>query len=160
VPGPVPPARAAGERPAAPGIGRHLLRWRRTPSPVTTGRVRGAVGGDALDRAMGANPIVRRHTATCTAAKATGQPVAPRPGGCAGSRREAPGRVLMTAGTRARHVRAACRQQRDGHRSYRARGRPPPGAGRRPLVVHGFEGRGLLRTRTLGGVPKGHRHAA
>lgn len=39
---------------AAVGIRRHLLRWRRTPSRTTIGRVLRAVDGDALDRAVGA----------------------------------------------------------------------------------------------------------
>ncbi|MGW6923212.1 ISAs1 family transposase [Streptomyces sp. NPDC054950] len=44
------------------GIRRHLLRWRRTPSPATIGRVLGAVDGDALDRAVGAY-LADRHRA-------------------------------------------------------------------------------------------------
>lgn len=39
---------------AAVGIRRHPLRWRRTPSRTTIGRVLGAVDGDALDRVVGA----------------------------------------------------------------------------------------------------------
>lgn len=46
------------------GIRRHLLRWRRTPSPATIGRVLGAVDGDALDRAVGAYLADRHHAAT------------------------------------------------------------------------------------------------
>ncbi|WP_232791379.1 ISAs1 family transposase [Streptomyces capitiformicae] len=46
------------------GFRRHLLRWRRTPSPATIGRVLGAVDGDALDRAVGAYLADRRRAAT------------------------------------------------------------------------------------------------
>ena len=46
------------------GIRRHLLRWRRTPSPATIGRVLGAVDGDALDRTVGAYLADRHRTAT------------------------------------------------------------------------------------------------
>ncbi|MEV7731577.1 ISAs1 family transposase [Streptomyces sp. NPDC088921] len=46
------------------GIRRHLLRWRRTPSPDTIGRVLGAVDGDALDRAVGAYLADRHRAAT------------------------------------------------------------------------------------------------
>lgn len=46
------------------GIRRHLLRWRRTPSPATIGRVLGAVDGDALDRAVGAYLTDRHRAAT------------------------------------------------------------------------------------------------
>ena len=46
------------------GIRRHLLRWRRTPSPATIGRVSGAVDGDALDRAVGAYLADRHRAAT------------------------------------------------------------------------------------------------
>jgi predicted transposase YbfD/YdcC len=42
------------------GIRRHLLGWRRTPSPATIGRVLGAVDGDALDQAVGAY-LADRH---------------------------------------------------------------------------------------------------
>ncbi|MYS96490.1 hypothetical protein GTY58_04585 [Streptomyces sp. SID5469] len=38
---------------AALGVRRHPLRWRRTPSPATIGRVLGAIAGDALDAAVG-----------------------------------------------------------------------------------------------------------
>ncbi|MEO3847540.1 transposase family protein [Streptomyces sp. B8F3] len=47
-------ARAPDTLLAAVGIRRHPLRWRRTPSRTTIGRVLGAVDGDALDRAVGA----------------------------------------------------------------------------------------------------------
>ena len=46
------------------GIRRHLLRWRRTPSSATIGRVLGAVDGDALDQAVGAYPADRHRAAT------------------------------------------------------------------------------------------------
>ena len=46
------------------GIRRHLLRWLRTPSPATIGRVLGAVDGDALDRAVGAYLADRHRVAT------------------------------------------------------------------------------------------------
>ncbi|MFE2065078.1 transposase family protein [Streptomyces sp. NPDC059467] len=42
--------RAAGALLEVTGIRRHLLKWRRTPSSATIGRVLGAVDGDALDR--------------------------------------------------------------------------------------------------------------
>jgi hypothetical protein len=41
-------ARASGELLRALGVKRHPLRWRRTPSSATLGRVLGAVDGDAL----------------------------------------------------------------------------------------------------------------
>lgn len=41
-----------------------VLRWRRTPSPATIGRVLGAVDGDALDRAAGAYLADRHRAAT------------------------------------------------------------------------------------------------
>ncbi|MDX2645610.1 hypothetical protein PV341_18990 [Streptomyces sp. PA03-1a] len=48
---------------------------------MTTGRMRGAVDGDALDRPVGADPAVRRHAAACTAAaKATGPTGGAAPG--------------------------------------------------------------------------------
>ncbi|MFC5027861.1 ISAs1 family transposase [Streptomyces sp. DSM 41987] len=46
------------------GIRRHLLRWRRTPSPAMIGRVLGAVDGDALDQAVGAYLADRHRAAT------------------------------------------------------------------------------------------------
>lgn len=42
------------------GIRRHLLGWRRSPKPVTIGRVLQALDGDALDRAVGAY-LAERH---------------------------------------------------------------------------------------------------
>ncbi|MFD7446638.1 ISAs1 family transposase [Streptomyces sp. NPDC059909] len=45
------------------GIRRHLLRWRRTPSPATIGRVLGTVDGDALDRAVGTYLADRHRSA-------------------------------------------------------------------------------------------------
>nr|WP_239149677.1 ISAs1 family transposase [Streptomyces sp. SID12501] len=46
------------------GIRRHLLGWRRTPSPATIGRVLGAVDGDALDQAVGAYLAGRHRSAS------------------------------------------------------------------------------------------------
>ncbi|MCX4775271.1 ISAs1 family transposase [Streptomyces sp. NBC_01264] len=46
------------------GIRRHLLGWRRAPSPATIGRVLGAVDGDVLDRAVGAYLADRHRAAT------------------------------------------------------------------------------------------------
>lgn len=54
--------RASNALLAVIGIRRHLLRWRRAPSPATIGRVLGAVDGDALDRAVGA---YMGRTASC-----------------------------------------------------------------------------------------------
>lgn len=55
------------------GIRRHPLRWRRTPSRTTLGRVLQAVDGNALDRAMGACLADRHHAATRPQAPAAGQ---------------------------------------------------------------------------------------
>ena len=60
------------------GIRRHLLRWRRTPSPATTGRVLGAVDGDALDRAVGAY-LADRHRAATEPAQAPSPSASGRP---------------------------------------------------------------------------------
>ena len=59
------------------GIRRHLLRWRRTPSPATIGRVLGAVDGDALDRAVGAY-LADRHRAASEPAPAPSTSGRPR----------------------------------------------------------------------------------
>ncbi|MGW9033211.1 ISAs1 family transposase [Streptomyces sp. NPDC055722] len=56
--------RAAGALLEVIGIRRHLLKWRRTPSSATIGRVLGAVDGDALDRAVGAYLADRHRAAT------------------------------------------------------------------------------------------------
>ncbi len=56
--------RASNALLAVIGIRRHLLRWRRAPSPATIGRVLGAVDGDALDRAVGAYLADRHRAAT------------------------------------------------------------------------------------------------
>ncbi|MEU4359258.1 ISAs1 family transposase [Streptomyces virginiae] len=69
--------RAAGTLLAAIGIRRHLLKWRRTPSPATIGRVLGAVDGDALDRAVGAY-LADRHRAATAPAQAPSAPGRPR----------------------------------------------------------------------------------
>ncbi|MFJ9558690.1 transposase family protein [Streptomyces fuscichromogenes] len=47
-------ARASDDVLTAVGVRRHPLRWRRSPSRTTIGRVLAAVDGDALDRAVGA----------------------------------------------------------------------------------------------------------
>ncbi|MCX4648045.1 ISAs1 family transposase [Streptomyces sp. NBC_01446] len=60
-------ARASGGLLAALGVRRHPLRWRRTPSPATIGRVLIAVDGDALDAAVGAYLTDRRRTVVSTA---------------------------------------------------------------------------------------------
>jgi hypothetical protein len=60
------------------GIRRHLLRWRRTPSPATIGRVLGAVDGDALDRAVGAY-LADRHRAATEPAQAPSPSAPGRP---------------------------------------------------------------------------------
>ena len=46
------------------GIRRHLLRWRRSPSRATIGRVLERVNGDALDAAIGAYLADRHRAAT------------------------------------------------------------------------------------------------
>jgi predicted transposase YbfD/YdcC len=56
--------RASNALLAVIGIRRHLLGWRRAPSPATIGRVLGAVDGDALDRAVGAYLADRHRAAT------------------------------------------------------------------------------------------------
>ncbi len=61
----------AGERATitlltALGIRRHLLGWRRSPKPVTIGRVLQALDGDALDRAVGAY-LTDRHREAASA---------------------------------------------------------------------------------------------
>ena len=61
------------------GVRRHLLRWRRTPSSATIGRVLGAVDGAALDQAVGAYPADRHRAATGPAQAPSPSP----PGGCA-----------------------------------------------------------------------------
>jgi predicted transposase YbfD/YdcC len=63
--------RASNTLMAALGIRRHLLRWRRTPSSATIGRVLGALDGDALDRAVGAYLADRHRAATEPAAAPT-----------------------------------------------------------------------------------------
>ncbi|MER7819154.1 transposase family protein [Streptomyces sp. NPDC096153] len=51
---------------ASLGVRRHLLGWRRSPKPVTLGRVLQALDGDALDRAVGAY-LADRHRITASA---------------------------------------------------------------------------------------------
>ncbi|WP_405778717.1 ISAs1 family transposase [Streptomyces sp. NBC_01378] len=60
-------ARASGGLLAALGVRRHPLRWRRTPSSATIGRVLIAVDGDALDAAVGAYLTDRHRTVVSTA---------------------------------------------------------------------------------------------
>jgi hypothetical protein len=60
------------------GIRRHLLRWRRTPSPAAIGLVLGAVDGDALDRAVGAY-LADRHRAATEPARAPSPSASGRP---------------------------------------------------------------------------------
>lgn len=55
-------ARARAEILVAIGVRRHLLRWRRSPSRATIGRVLERLDGDALDQAIGAY-IADRHRA-------------------------------------------------------------------------------------------------
>ncbi|MGW4519376.1 ISAs1 family transposase [Streptomyces sp. NPDC004393] len=62
--------RASSKELAALGIRRHLLGWRRCPSPTTIGRVLQGLDGDALDQAVGAFLADRRRTT----------PMAQRPG--------------------------------------------------------------------------------
>ena len=67
----------AGERASialltALGIRGHLLGWRRSPKPVTIGRVLQALDGDALDQALGAY-LTDRHREAASA----GPPAAP-----------------------------------------------------------------------------------
>ncbi|MFE7986541.1 ISAs1 family transposase [Streptomyces cellulosae] len=50
------------------GVRRHPLRWRRSPSRTTIGRVLAAVDGDALDQAVGAY-LAGRNTAETAAEK-------------------------------------------------------------------------------------------
>ncbi|WP_414162568.1 ISAs1 family transposase, partial [Streptomyces acidiscabies] len=51
---------------ASLGVRRHLLGWRRSPRPVTLGRVLSALDGDALDQAVGAY-LADRHRITASA---------------------------------------------------------------------------------------------
>ncbi|MFI1169635.1 ISAs1 family transposase [Streptomyces sp. NPDC020801] len=58
--------RATNSLLASLGIRRHLLGWRRSPKPVTLGRVLQALDGDALDQAVGAY-LADRHRVTSSA---------------------------------------------------------------------------------------------
>lgn len=60
-------ARASDAVLTAVGVRRHPLRWRRSPSRTTIGRVLAAVDGDALDRAVGA--YLAGHNSAGTASK-------------------------------------------------------------------------------------------
>jgi len=59
--------RASSTLLAVIGVRRHLLNWRRSPSPATIGRVIQALDGDALDRAVGAYLADQHRAATETA---------------------------------------------------------------------------------------------
>lgn len=100
------------------GIRRHLLRWRRTPSPATIGRVLGAVDGDALERAVGAKvptpaaPGRRPVRPAATSSPAGTSPQAcgeeghgqARDGGCRPALRERPPRGHQCRGRAGRRV--------------------------------------------------------
>ncbi|MFJ9154245.1 ISAs1 family transposase, partial [Streptomyces sp. NPDC102270] len=58
--------RATNSLLASLGVRRHLLGWRRSPKPVTLGRVLQALDGDALDQAVGAY-LADRHRITASA---------------------------------------------------------------------------------------------
>ncbi|MDX3007097.1 ISAs1 family transposase, partial [Kribbella solani] len=58
--------RATNSLLASLGVRRHLLGWRRSPRPVTLGRVLSALDGDALDQAVGAY-LADRHRITASA---------------------------------------------------------------------------------------------
>ncbi|WP_329538444.1 ISAs1 family transposase (plasmid) [Streptomyces sp. NBC_01450] len=58
--------RATNSLLASLGVRRHLLGWRRSPKPVTLGRVLQALDGDALDQAVGAY-LAGRHRITASA---------------------------------------------------------------------------------------------
>ncbi|MEH0547954.1 ISAs1 family transposase [Streptomyces sp. B21-105] len=58
--------RATNSLLASLGVRRHLLGWRRSPKPVTRGRVLQALDGDALDQAVGAY-LADRHRITASA---------------------------------------------------------------------------------------------
>ncbi|WP_245769662.1 transposase family protein [Streptomyces indicus] len=61
---------------ASLGIRRHLLGWRRSPKPVTMGRVLMALDGDALDQAVGAYLADQHRTSTRASATRPGWVVA------------------------------------------------------------------------------------
>ncbi|HEV8529120.1 MAG TPA: ISAs1 family transposase, partial [Actinomycetes bacterium] len=86
------------------GIRRHLLRWRRTPSPTTIGRVLGAVDGDALDRAVGAY-LADRHRAATEPAQPPSPSTSGRPRAIAVDGKALKGSARLTA-TR-RHLLSA-----------------------------------------------------
>jgi hypothetical protein len=58
--------RATNSLLASLGVRRHRLGWRRSPKPVTLGRVLQALDGDALDQAVGAY-LADRHRITASA---------------------------------------------------------------------------------------------
>ncbi len=59
-------ARASDTVLTSVGVRRHPLRWRRSPSRTTIGRVLAAVDGDALDRAVGAYLAGRNPAGTAS----------------------------------------------------------------------------------------------
>ncbi|WP_237305033.1 transposase family protein [Streptomyces qaidamensis] len=61
---------------ASLGVRRHLLGWRRSPRPVTIGRVFAALDGDALDQAVGAFLADTRRTTTDESATRSRQVIA------------------------------------------------------------------------------------
>lgn len=63
--------RATNSLLAALGIRRHPLGWRRSPKPVTIGRVLEALDGDALDQAVGAYLADQHRTSACADVPAT-----------------------------------------------------------------------------------------
>jgi putative transposase len=75
-------------------------------------------------------------------------------------RREALGHLLLMNEAHARHVLAGFERHDNGHRPHRARDQQPPHACGQPATVHDSDGRGLLRTRILGGAINDYRYAA
>jgi transposase InsO family protein len=75
-------------------------------------------------------------------------------------RREALAHVLIMNETHAGQVLPAYQRHYNEHRPHRARNQLPPSADQQPTTVHDSEGRGLLRTRVLGGVINEYRYTA
>ena len=96
--------RAADSLLAVLGIRRHLLGWRRSPRPVTIGRVLEAIDGDALDAAVGAY-LSDRHRGSASGGAPTGRarPVIAVDGKAlkGSARLEVPRRHLLSAVTHA-----------------------------------------------------------
>ncbi|MGW1915356.1 transposase family protein [Streptomyces sp. NPDC002076] len=87
---------------ASLGVRRHLLGWRRSPRPVTIGRVLAALDGEALDQAVGAYLADTRRTTTGESATRTRQVIAVDGKALKGSARlGTPHRHLLSAGTHA-----------------------------------------------------------